>query len=319
MEDYELFSARQKTMNESGQPKIYQYDELPQAFREQVIHIWNDAIGFYYVPPMFPSGPYGYTGPKPMNEIWDWIRKKLSVEYGVADLGGNERNSKQVCKQHLRNASTEMALDVIELTFRAIDIAVRELGAYKRSQYGLDLSPDEAIDMLNKRFRQHGIGYRFENGQLIKMASDHMHEQVTVPAIQLLSTEGFAGPSKEFMTAHEHYRYGRYDSAIGEASNALESTIKTIFEKREIVYEKTWPANRLIMAFFRANVVPSYLESSFANLVNILQGVPTIRSKESAHGEGAVPRDVPSYLAEYALNATAAAILFFVRAHLSKK
>jgi hypothetical protein len=54
-------------------------------------------------------------------------------------------------------------------------------------------------------------------------------------------------------------------------------------------------------------------------LGNILQGVPTIRSKESAHGEGAVPRDVPSYLAEYALNATAAAILFFVRAHLSKK
>jgi hypothetical protein len=37
--DYKLFCVRQKDVNQADEPIIYQYDELPAAFREQVIHI----------------------------------------------------------------------------------------------------------------------------------------------------------------------------------------------------------------------------------------------------------------------------------------
>jgi hypothetical protein len=219
----------------------------------------------------------------------------------------------------LLDSDTEQALDIIELTFGIIDSDLRKLKDWEMQRHRIRQSPDSAIEELNKRFRQHGIGYQFESGQLIKMSSDHVYEQVAVPAIRLLHAQEFAGVSKEFLSAHEHYRHGRFDSAIGEASNALESTIKTIFDRRKIPYDKHWTANKLIRKFFEADLTPEYLASSFESLIKILQGPPTVRNRESGHGEGSLPREIPPYLAEYALDSAAAGILFFVRAHLSAK
>jgi Domain of unknown function (DUF7014)/AbiJ N-terminal domain 4 len=317
MEDYEPFSTRQRNLSQSDQPRIYQYDDLPTPFRTQVIHIWRTAIGFYQVPPVYGNMPRE-SDPVPMNKFWDSVIDTLSREYGVLDLGRRERNSQRLCEAHLLESDTEKALDIIELTFRLIDSALRKLSDWERQRHRIRQSPDSAIQELNKRFRQHAIGYRFESGQVIKMSSDYLHEQVTLPAIRLLNTEGFAGASREFMVAHDHYRHGRYDVAIGEASNSLESTIKTIFDKQGITYRERSTANQLIRKFFETGLVPEYLRSSFENLINTLQGLPTVRSKESAHGEGLAPKQVPPFFAEYALNAAATAILFFVAAHVSR-
>jgi hypothetical protein len=318
MEDYEPFSARQRNLSQTGQTRIYQYDELPEAFRTQVIYIWRDSAGFYRARAYTVNRPLA-SDPVPLNGFWDTVVNTLSREYGVFALGRNEENIQELCESHLLHSDTGQALDIIELTFRLIDSDLRKLSERDRQRRRIRQSPDKAIEELNKRFRQHGIGYRFESGQVIKMSSDHIYEQATAPAIRLLHAQEFTGPSNEFLAAYEHYRHGRYDSAIGEASNALESTIKTIFEKREIPYGKNWTANQLIRKFFETGLIPTYLQSSFENLINAIQGLPTIRSKESAHGEGAVPVEIPQYLAEYALNAAAAAILFFVGAHMSAK
>lgn len=317
MADYEPFSIRERGKSQCDQPRIYQYDDLPAPFRTQVIHIWRDAAGFYQ-----ERSPYGNliksSDPVPMNWFWDSVVDTLSREYGVFDLGRSERNSQRLCEGHLLASGTEQALDIIELTFGIIDSEIRKLNDWERQRHRIGLSPDNAIQELNKRFRQHGIGFRFEAGQLVKMSSDYLHEQVTLPAIRLLNAEGFAGASREFMVAHDEYRHGRYDVAIGEASNSLESTIKTIFDKRGITYGERSTANQLIRKFFEAGLVPQYLMSSFENLINTLQGLPTVRNKESAHGEGSAPKQVPPFLAEYALNAAATAILFFVGAHVAR-
>ena len=41
----ELFSKRKRKRERAGQPVIYQYDEIPKKFRNQVRRIWEDAIG----------------------------------------------------------------------------------------------------------------------------------------------------------------------------------------------------------------------------------------------------------------------------------
>jgi hypothetical protein len=318
MADFQLYSQREKLKLQADQPEVYQYDSLPDELLTQIIYIWKDAVGFYQVPShnLFREG-----GPSPMNWFWEHVVGFLSREHGVENLGGDDDNYRSRCANYLRQmarTNIDRALDIIQVTFREIDVVFfREMSSRDRDRARIRLTPDDAIQELNKRFRQHAIGYQYESGQIFRQDSDYVHQEVVVPAITLLKDENFIGPLKEFMNAHDHYRHGRYDNAIGEASNALESTIRTIFDKRRVPYEKQWTANKLIRTFFDVGLVPNYLKSSFENLINTLQGLPTIRNNESGHGEGSEPRVVPRYLAEYALNAAAAAILFFIGASIN--
>ncbi len=314
MDKFIPFSKRQDASTKPVGSDVYQYDSIPEPFRKQVIHIWNDAAGFYYVPPIYPNMPSS-SDPIPMNWFWDTVVLELSRAYGEFNLNRRERDREELCKSHLLECDTKKALDIIELTFRMIDEELRKLNNSQRREHRIRLLPDGAIKELNERFQEHRLGYRFENGYLIKMESEYLHTEVTVPAIQLLVSEQFAGAAKEFLDAHEHYRHGRYDSAITEASNSFESTMKTIFERRGIPYEKNWPAKNLIERLFQADLLPKYLENLFSNLKNVLQALPTMRNKESAHGEGTVPLEIPPHLAAYALHLAAASTLFLVQAH----
>jgi hypothetical protein len=42
---HETFSKRQQRLASAGKPVLYQYYKLPEAFRVQVIHIWQSALG----------------------------------------------------------------------------------------------------------------------------------------------------------------------------------------------------------------------------------------------------------------------------------
>ena len=41
---FELFSKRQKALR-GDIPDVYTYDDLPNALRVQIVHIWSDALG----------------------------------------------------------------------------------------------------------------------------------------------------------------------------------------------------------------------------------------------------------------------------------
>ena len=49
MSIFDTYSKRRKKVEKAGTPDVYQYDHLPEPLRVQVIHIWNDALGIYYV------------------------------------------------------------------------------------------------------------------------------------------------------------------------------------------------------------------------------------------------------------------------------
>lgn len=311
----DLYSKRKKLAERGNQPEVYQYTNLPLEFRRQVIHIWGTAIGPFWVYPGI-----GYQ--RLANHSWHDIHDSFVRELGWFNLGRAIDDPFEQCKSFLLNENSpiEHLLDLIEFTFRYIEEIIPEL--LQDDEYPNELIvsqlPDDAISELNHRFREHAIGYQYDNGQIIRVDSHFIHAEVVVPALTLLSSEPFKGAEQEFRSAHEHYREKKYKEATVDALKAFESTMKIICDKRGWSYGKG-NASELIEAVLKNELVPKYLEMHLSGLKSVLIGVATIRNRTSAHGQGTQVIDVPEYLVAYVLHLTASNIVFLVEAYKAKQ
>lgn len=307
---YETYSKRLRKRERAEQTDVYQYEEIPPELRVQIVHIWDSIIGSSYV-----SEHYAPASQK----VYGFIQRALCREMGTFSLTGNINDSPEAqCKGLLLHGSTLEVLDVVEMSFRLI----RNLGSvYTWEDWPPDHEqPDDSINELNHRFREHGVGYQFEGGEIVRVDSQYVHAEVVKPAISLLNTAGFEGASDEFLKAHEHYRNGRHKEAMTEALNAFESTMKAICDKNGWKYDSNATAKRLIEAILDNELVPRYMQSHFTGLRQTLEaGLPTVRNKNSGHGQGIFRRTVPDYLAGYALHLVATNIVFLVEAHEALK
>lgn len=309
MPGIETFSKRRDKAQKAGTADVFQYEELPEALRIQIIHIWRSSIGTY------GRGQYD----EPANNIWAGIHDILAREFGVFSLVDSGGNAQARCERFLQEASIDGALDVIEMSFRFIDKFVRERDAYENEQAGADQAADDAIEELNHRFREHSVGYQYTGGQLIRMDSEYLHAEAVVPALALLRNLSFSGAEQEFAGAHKHYRHKRYKEAITEALKAFESTLKAICDERKWPYAIDATAKGLIQVVFDNGLVPPELQSQFSALRSVLEsGLPTVRNKKSGHGQGSQPVSVPDYLAAFALHQAATNIVLLVEAHKAK-
>ena len=189
----------------------------------------------------------------------------------------------------------------------------------ERSMKGIKMNPINAIKELNERFRRAGVGYKFSNGQIIRIDSELIHTNFVQPALSLLSEKEFEGPNSEILQAYSHYRNGDYNEAIQLASNAFESTMKIVCDQRGLNY-KTNPRASDLLKLLRKELLPNYLENSFDQLASTLSsGLPKVRNEVSAHGKGSDPQTTPIYVAAYTLHLAAVNILFLVEAHNSTK
>ena len=143
----------------------------------------------------------------------------------------------------LQTQETDRAIDVVELTFRVIDRLVRgNQHRYKNCR----LSPDEAIAELNHRFQEHGVGYQYESGMMMRVDSQFIHEEIVRPALSMLSDPMYEGANAEFLSAHEHYRIRKYKECLNDCLKAFESTIKAICTQRGWKFNASDTAKRLI-------------------------------------------------------------------------
>jgi hypothetical protein len=305
---HELYSKLKEKRAKAGKPVIFIYDTIPEKFKNQVVHIWKDAIG-----------PYGsYT---PGRDVWNTIHDYMSRELGVPALGGTS-NPAENCFQFLYREDVDHALDIIQTSFNAIE---HHFGKYNgnpdwmQRNIGLSYPPDLAIKELNMRFLENDIGYQYENCQIIRIDSQYTHAEIILPAIQLLNEPQFKPALDEFMKAHENYRRGRFEEAISEALKAFESVMKIIIAANKWQIDSNAPASKLIQICFDNQLLPSSLLSHFTSLRTILEsGLPTIRNKYSGHGDGVKTIEVPGYFALFALNLAASNILLLVHAYKEK-
>lgn len=294
---FDLFSKRQKRLR--GQlPEIYQYNDIPVPLRIQIIKIIDDAIG---------SDNYTSTTDK----AYKFIHDSLAREYGVFELSKSRTFKKSVFDFLLETKVIEKVIDVIEISIKYIDKIIRGEGQYAGVER--KMNADEAIWELNERFKEAGVGYQYEGGEIIRLDSTFIHSEIVKPSIALLWSKTFLGANEEYMKAHEHYRNGRNKETIAECLKAFESTMKIICKEKGWQYKETDTSKNLIQICFNKGLVPSYMQTQITSLKSLLEsGVPTIRNKVGGHGQGQQSITVDDYLTRYALNLTGSNIIFLV-------
>jgi len=299
----DLFSKRQKVLRKEA-PDVYEYAEIPQPLRVQIAQILRDVFG--------RQVPYDING---CLQAFGIISSTLCREYGVFSLSPSLRNlsvDEQVIDFLLREPDHERVLDAVEVS---LNLAGQLLGTTPWNAFIARESLDRAILELNTRFREQGIGYQYESGEIIRVDSQLIHSEVVKPALLLLSDSRYAGANAEFLKAFEHYRKADTKECLNECLKAFESTMKVICTKRKWPFKPTDTASALIAVCMQNDLIPQLIQSHIGGVRAALEsGIPTVRNRLSGHGQGTQVVDVPPHYASYMLHLTATTIQFLVEA-----
>ena len=333
MQAVETLSKRQKWLR-GEVPEVYEYEDIPEALRVQIVYIMKDAFEI-----IKRDGR--------ANKVYDQVYNTFCREHGRRQLDASsnpytklaikdDTYSKAV-EDIIFTAETDHVLDVIELFFqhtnqpnpydkqsplKSLEVppsneigkkTYHEMVLYmikKHRQY------KNAVNELNHRFREHGVGYQYESGQIIRVDSQYLHSEAMQPALRMLSASMYEGANAEFRSAHENFRAKRYKECLNDCLKAFESCLKAICDKRGWVYGAKDTANRLVDIVFKNELIPNFMQSHFSALRNTLKaGVPPLRNELGGHGQGMREISVPEHIAAYALHLTASNILFLAQAN----
>ena len=147
----ELYSKRKKAAE--NPPSGYRYD-LPVEFRNQVWHIRNDSIGYVHqstTQSIFNQYRFGLERSDQICGLYaQHINKVLCDEHGIVNLPGF--SPCHALYQWFLSADTDVALDIIQVSFHAIAIGQRDrdFRLYVESK----LSAADAVKKLNRRFQE---------------------------------------------------------------------------------------------------------------------------------------------------------------------
>lgn len=303
---FDLFSKRQKRLR--GEVlDIYQYDIIPEALRVQIVHILRDAIGV---------DKESYSEPNWAHDSYRFIHETVCREYGVFTLGkgsSGKTYKDTVLNFILQQEETEKVLDVVELSFRIIEKYIKDNFSEYTYSTNIKIEPDAAIEELNDRFKEHGFGFQFVSGEMIKVDSTYMHSEIVKPTLKLLWNKKFKGANDEYLSAHEHYRHGKNKECLADCLKAFESTMKIICTEKGWSFDQIDTSKKLINICFQNNLIPSFTQNQFTSLRSLLEsGIPTIRNKLGGHGQGQIPQKVDDEMTRYGLNLTGANIIFLI-------
>lgn len=310
---FDLYSKRKKRLASQGKADVYQYDTIPGPLRVQIAQVVQDALGCWYIR---DPGYYDLRPNSPSSRWWQEIHDAIARENGVWHLGKNGSNPDIRCIEHFLSADTDGALDFIELCFKVINFGIRKFAPVDLEHARVRVSADDAIEELNQRFREAGVGFQFTEGKIIRVDSEFLHSEAVKPALALLHEAGFTGPADEFIRAFDHHRKCENKDAIADASNAFESTMKAICDAQGWKYQTKDTAKSLLDVLFNNELIPAELASHFAGLRSAMEsGLPTLANRTSRHGQGTKPTEVPDHYVAYALHLVASNIVFLIGCH----
>lgn len=283
----DIFSKRTKARRGDA-PDVYRYDILPPELRVQILYIFRDGL---------------FRGPH-LDQIVDglcrefgWVRL-ADVPRERLERYGQRNHVKEVVQFVETEEDVEKVLSLVELAL----------------QFMARRGHNQLVDEMNHRFREHGIGYHFEAGQLLRIDDEMIHREAVLPTLRVLAAPEFAGAQQEFLAAHAAYREGRNKDAISECLRALESTLKVIAQKRKWPLPRKPNAKPLLDLAFEKGLVPEMWLAYFNGLRPLLEcGVPTGRNALAGHGQGSEAVDVPEHIVAFVLHQTATSVLFLVQ------
>ena len=182
------------------------------------------------------------------------------------------------------------------------------------------LSLHDALPIyFNNRLREHGLGFEYllETRKMIKVTNKLLHQEVVRPALYLLHEQDFQGANDEYLTAHQHFREGKFKESMNACLKAFESTMKTICAEQKWDFDgERDSCARLVQHLVDNGLLDKFFEGKINTLKSLLESVATPRNRKSGHGQGPALKEVPPYYAQYMLHLTGSVIVLIVEAHL---
>ena len=295
----DIYSKRNKKA-----PDKLVYDRIDEKLRVQIIRTWKKFFNQY--------------DEETSEKLWVQINSIICDEHGRHTLLKDDlrrfRESYR-CEHYFENLDNlEESFDVIEIVFRAIPKIPEVI--HQR----ITLRPEEITKELNERFRENDFGYEFTKGRIVRVDNKLLHKDIVDEVIQLTNESLFSNANEEFLSALDHLRHGRNKEALNDSLKSFESTMKIIINDMGWDYDEKDTSSKLIQKCLDKELIPKSLQSQFSALRTTLEaGIPTIRNKNSGHGQGPKKIVVPDSLASYSIYMTGTCINYLIELYKEKK
>jgi hypothetical protein len=287
--------------------------EIPQSTRNRVL-IWCRELYSN------SRSDFGSVGRGDYNsQFWEEIYRRLLIRTGRLRLYDATGEDFRVAIPYVLNCSGQEFLNFLEDIFSTDCF------------FHVSLGEDQLVDELNAVLRQDNLPYyvtRFvkepvteTSGQhagrtvvytraypkVIMKESEVLHANAVAPALLLLQRPHFQSANNEYLAALEDYRKGDFGDCLTKCGSAFESVLKVICDRKGWSYKQTDTASTLINTVLPKTSLDKYFEQ-------LLIIVTTLRNRlSSAHGGGTAIKQPPPHVAQYAINATASAILLLTQ------
>ena len=286
---FNVFSKR--TAHVPGVPK-----RLTQSFRNRVFMRCREAFSHNW------------------DEFWSEMHSNLAYLHGQVKLSKvNARNAADDALTFLDDCSDAHYLDFVEYIFHTHAL----MHATGR---------DNLVEDFNEFLRQDDLPYAITDfvwtegttiaygaerkistltayPQVIRKDSTAIYQTAVQPALLILRHSDFVAANKEYLAALDDYRKADYGDCLTKCGSAFESVLKVLCVRKGWAHGATDTAAPLLKTVIAGAGMESFFEQPL-----IL--IATIRNRlSSSHGAGSTTRAVTEAKAEYAINATASAIL----------
>ena len=235
---------------------VFIYDAIPEGLRTQVVYIWGDGVGV----------PNRHV--HEIEETYGMIVDALRREYSTFRLHKASRNGphEELVNWFLTEKDADKVLDAIELSFAMIEGRCSRIGyAGRYLEQVLTIGP-QAIEELNARFREAGVGYQYSDGQIVCVDSQLIHKDVVVPALTVLRGKSFKNAQDEFLSAYEHFRHGKKQEALVDCYKCFESTMKVICTERKWQFDPKAAAKDLVNVCLSNGLIPAYWQNHLSGV-----------------------------------------------------
>lgn len=304
---FDVFSKRKKEV----EPFVL---NAPKTLRIKIllysIDVFSNSRG------NFSSGDY-------TDEFWNEIHQMLLYRHGKFQLSnGNPQSRSEDVLNFLLTCKDEDFFDFIEYIFKlkclfhvsteknVLVAEINELFASENVGYELtEIVNEEVVEPVDEYpffGRKMRVNKTIAYPQVIKKDDQVIHTTTLMPALNLLSDPKYKTANQEYLEALEDYRKGDYGDCLTKCGSAFESVMKIICDSKKWQYKQTDTASVLLTTIIRETGLESFFEEP-------LKIIATLRNRLSkSHGAGVAPKKVTQNYARYALNSTAAAIMFLV-------
>ena len=195
-------TRRQREIEEQGLTDVYvPVEKAPEGFWEALLQATHWVV-------MSESNFVGLTGRQWWNEL-RWQEGWPEIDKGV--IG-------RAFAQLVRDGTTSFPP-------HAVDDYVR-LSAVELL---LDIVPDtdEFQDLVNEAAQRFRVGLRLEGNRFVDITSEHVHQEIVKPALQLLAKPEFESVNELYRKGFDRLLAGDPAGAITAAASAVEEMLRT--------------------------------------------------------------------------------------------